>query len=124
VVANRVATCSVVASKDGDEQYNQAFASFGLFKFDYATQPAFTINNSVTSVIETATVTVVTQGGAGTGAIALREMNRNPKCVIAPGQLSISATGATTCQIVAVKSADTGYAEATSQPVVFTFRKP
>jgi hypothetical protein len=124
VVANRVATCSVVASKDGDEQYNQAFASFGLFKFDYATQPAFTINNSVTSVIETATVTVVTQGGAGTGAISLREMNGNPKCVMTPGQLSISATGATTCQIVAVKSADTGYAEATSQPVVFTFRKP
>jgi len=66
---------------------------------------------------------VVTQGGAGTGVISLRELNRNSKCLI--NGLSISATGgATTCQIIAVKSADTGYAEAKSQPVVFTFRKP
>jgi hypothetical protein len=67
---------------------------------------------------------VVTQGGAGTGAITLREMNRNAKCVINSEAKTISATGATTCQIVAVKSADTTYAEATSQPVIFTFRKP
>jgi hypothetical protein len=123
VVANRVATCTVVASKDGDEQYNQAFASFLQFRFDFATQPALTINNLVTSVADTETVTVVTQGGAGTGVISLRELNRNSKCLI--NGLSISATGgATTCQIIAVKSADTGYAEAKSQPVVFTFRKP
>jgi hypothetical protein len=122
VVANRVTTCSVIASKDGDEQYNQAFAAFVLLRFDYATQPVFTINNSVTSFVDTATVGVVTQGGAGTGAIKLRILNPNDKCIIS--QLSISANGATTCQIVAVKSADTGYSEATSQSVVFTFRKP
>jgi len=126
VVANRATSCSVVASKEGDDQYSKAYAANVLFQFGLATQPVLTIMNVVTafSTAETTTVSIQTAGGAGNGAVSIRELSNNSKCTINGLQLTVKASEATTCQIVATKAGDDAYSGSSSQPVVFTFRRP
>ena len=126
VVATRATTCSVVASKEGDDQYSKAYAAYVLFQFGLAIQPVFTIMNEVTafSTAETSTVLIQTAGGGGTGTVTIREMSNNSKCSINGLQLTVKTSEATTCQIVASKAGDDAYSQSASQTVVFTFRKP
>jgi len=124
VVADRVTTCSVVASKEGDTQYSKIYAAYGLFKFGYATQPTFTIANAITAFSLNETVTVQTQGGTGSGSVTIKEIDNNPKCSIDSSKLTVRASEATTCRIVATKSSDQAYSPANSQTIIFTFRKP
>jgi hypothetical protein len=126
VVASRATTCSVVASKEGDDQYSKAYAGYVVFRFDLATQPVLSIMNAVTafSTAETITVLIQTGGGAGNGAVTIRELSNNSKCSINGLQLTVKVSEATTCQIVATKAGDDAYSQSASQTVVFTFRKP
>ena len=126
VVANRATSCSVVASKEGDDQYSKAYAANVLFQFGLGTQPVLSIMNEATafSTAETITVSIQTAGGAGIGAVTIRELSNNSKCSISGLQLTVKASEATTCQIVATKAADIAYSQSTSQTVVFTFRRP
>jgi hypothetical protein len=126
VVASRATTCSVVASKEGDDQYSKAYAGYVVFRFDLATQPVLSIMNAVTafSTAETITVLIQTGGGAGNGAVTIRELSNNSKCSINGLQLTVKTSEATTCQIVATKAGDDAYSQSASQTVVFTFRKP
>jgi hypothetical protein len=126
LVAIRATTCSVVASKEGDDQYSKAYAANVLFQFGLATQPVLSIMNVVTafSTAETSTVLIQTAGGGGTGTVTIREMSNNSKCSINGLQLTVKASEATTCQIVATKAGDDAFSQSTSQTVVFTFRKP
>jgi hypothetical protein len=126
VVANRATTCSVIATKEGNDQYNKVFAAFVLFNFAVTTQPVLSITNPVTafSTNEVITTSIQTAGGSGTGLVTIREINNNSKCVINALQLTVNALEATTCRIVAFKAGDLAYSAIESQPVVFTFRRP
>jgi len=126
VVATEASTCAVVASREGDAKFNKVYASYVLFTFSYATQPDFTIKNESSALNAGETVTVTTQGGAGSGVVTLKETSGNANCRIDQATSTVSSSVATTCRIIALKSSDKAYLPATSQSVVFTFnfRKP
>ena len=126
VVANRATTCSVIATKEGNNQYNKAFAAFVLFKFAVTTQSTLSITNRDTafSTNDTITVSIQTSGGSGTGLVTIKEINNNSKCAINSLQLTVNSLEATTCRIVALKAGDLAYSAIESQFVVFTFRRP
>jgi hypothetical protein len=126
VVATEASTCAVVASREGDSKFNKVYATFVLFTFNYATQPDFTIKNESSALSAGETFTVTTQGGAGSGAVTLRESSGNANCRIDQVRSTVTSTVATTCRIIAIKASDKAYLSATSQSVVFTFnvRKP
>ena len=124
VIATEASTCAVVASREGDSKFNKVFAPYVLFTFNYATQPDFTIKNESSVLNAGETVTVTTQGGAGSGVVVLKETTGNTSCRIDQATSTVSSNVATTCRITALKSADKAYLPATSQSVVFTFRKP
>ena len=126
VVANRATTCSVIATKEGNDQYNKAFAGSVLFRFAITSQPVLSITNPDTafSTSGSITVSIQTAGGSGTGLVTIKEIDNNSKCAINSLQLTVNALEATTCRIVAFKAGDQAYSSIESQPVVFTFRKP
>jgi hypothetical protein len=126
VVATEASTCAVVASREGDSKFNKVYATYVLFRFNYATQPDFTIKNESSALNAGETVTVTTQGGAGSGAVTLKETSGNSNCRIDQAASTVSSSVATTCRIIALKSSDKAYLAVTSQSVVFTFnfRKP
>jgi hypothetical protein len=126
VVADRATTCSVIATKEGNDQYNKAFAAFVLFKFAVTTQSTLSITNPVTAFTtsDTITVSIQTAGGSGTGLVTIKEINNNSKCVINSLQLTVNAQEATICRIVALKAGNLAYSAIESQSVVFTFRRP
>ena len=126
VVATEASTCAVVASREGDSKFNKVYATYVLFTFNYAAQPDFTIKNESSALNAGETVTVTTQGGAGSGSVTLKETSGNANCRIDQAALTVSSSVATTCRIIALKSSDKAYTAATSQSVVFTFtfRKP
>jgi len=126
VVATEASTCAVVASREGDSKFNKVYATYVLFTFNYATQPDFTIKNESSALNAGETVTVTTQGGAGNGAVTLKETSGNSNCRIDQAASTVYSSVATTCRIIAEKSSDKAYLPATSQSVVFTFnfRRP
>jgi hypothetical protein len=126
VVATEASTCAVVASREGDSKFNTVYSTYVLFTFNYATQPDFTIKNESSALSAGETFTVTTQGGAGSGAVTLRESSGNANCRIDQATRTVSSSVATTCRIIAIKASDKAYLSATSQSVVFTFnvRKP
>jgi len=126
VVATEASTCAVVASREGDSKFNKVYATYVLFTFNYATQPDFTIKNESSVLNAGETLTVTTQGGAGSGTITLKETSGNSNCRIDQAASTVSSSVATTCRIIALKSSDKAYLSATSQSVIFTFnfRRP
>ena len=115
-------TCSVVAVQASDGNFASATSSAATFVFA-ATNPALTpqatltLSGSAGSVTVGSTITLSVSGGTGNGQVYY--YTDTAGCSISTNVLSASRAG--TCNVIAIKVADTTYAGTSSAPISFVF---
>ena len=115
-------TCSVVAVKASDGTFASATSSAASFVFA-ATNPALTsqatltLSGSAGSVTVGSTITLSVSGGSGSGQVYY--YTDTAGCSISTNILSASTGG--TCNVIAIKVADSTYAGTSSAPISFVF---
>ena len=113
--------CTVTATKAASAGYLLATSAEVTFTFDAGDQDPLGISNTVLSTNLDTTVSLLWQGGSGTGSVTF---SADPGCTVTESSLSassLSATVAGSCWVTAKKAASTGYQSATSAPKYFTF---
>jgi hypothetical protein len=116
--ATATATCTVSATKAESTGYNATSSATKTFIFQIFDQAAFSIANSVLSILPGSSLTLITTGGSGPGAISYTVNGAD--CSLNGNTLS--AAVATTCSVSATKDASTGYNAITSATKNFVFQ--
>jgi hypothetical protein len=126
LTANTVTSCSVSATKAGNNIYNSVTSNYLVINFAAIPQNPLTISNSITAIpvneSGTATVTITARGGAGTAPITFTLGAHTAGCKLEGNVLSSTTTGS--CAVIASRAADGAFTATQSDPVVFTFVKP
>jgi hypothetical protein len=113
-----IGTCSIVATKAADDQYDEATSAAAPVTATKTPQATLTVTGAPASAANGTSFTVSTSGGSGTGAVTFAATGA---CSNSAGGALISMTAGTgTCSIAATKGADANYDEATSAPVSVT----
>ncbi len=106
-------TCSVIATKAADTNYNSATSVAASVSATMADQTTLTVTGvPVTPQAYQATFTVGSAGGSGTGALTFAASGACTNT--AGGALITMSSGTGTCSVTATKAADTNYNSATS----------
>ena len=126
LTANIATSCSVIATKAGNNIYNSVTSNYLVINFTPIPQNPLTISNSITAIVvnetSTATVTITARGGAGTAPITFALGAHTAGCTLVGNVLSSTTTGS--CAVIASRAADGAFTATQSDPVVFTFVKP
>jgi hypothetical protein len=109
-------SCKVTVSKAADTVYASETSEALTVTVDRAPQSELKVQANPTTVDVNATSTLSTTGGSGTGAVSFA-VAKGP-CTIIDTTLTGISPGV--CQVVATKSQDNTYAEATSEPLTVT----
>jgi flagellar motor protein MotB len=100
--------------------YNITFVN-GTLTITGAPQAGFTLTSSSYSVTYQQTVTLQTSGGNGSGTVTYTIQNGTGECSVAG--TTLTGVNAGTCAVTAVKAAEGGYLEATSNTITITVDK-
>jgi outer membrane protein OmpA-like peptidoglycan-associated protein len=103
-----------------NNNYNITFVT-GTFQIFGAPQSGFSLTASSNSVTYQQTVTLQTTGGNGNGAISYATQSGTGACSVAGNTVTGDLAG--TCTITAIKAAEGGYLEATSNSITITVDK-
>ncbi|MBD8526691.1 fibrinogen-like YCDxxxxGGGW domain-containing protein [Pseudomarimonas arenosa] len=106
-----VGTCTVTATKAGDDYYNVATAEVNV-TVDRANQAALTAMASPSTIGFGGSSTLGSSGGSGTGAVSFAISSGGTFCSISENILS--GIGVGTCTVTATKAADSNFAAATA----------
>jgi hypothetical protein len=126
LTANIATSCSVSATKAGNNIYNSVTAPYLVINFTPIPQNPLTISNSITAIpvneTSSATVIITARGGAGTAPITFTLGAHTAGCTLVGNVLSSASAGS--CAVIASRAADGAFTATQSDPVVFTFVKP
>jgi hypothetical protein len=103
-----------------NDRYNITFVT-GTFQIFGAPQSGFSLTASSNSVTYQQTVTLQTTGGNGNGAISYATQSGTGACSVAGNSVTGDLAG--TCTVTAIKAAEGGYLEATSNSITITIDK-
>ena len=113
-----IGSCTVVATKAGDANYQATTSSPITVTVTKATQTTLTANANPSSIPFNTTSTLSTTGGSGTGAVSYTVTSGSSYCSISDVTLTGIAVGS--CTVTATKAGDADYQPTTSSPITVT----
>lgn len=117
--ATGLTTCTVFASKDGDENYKSIESKKEIFRFLYP-QLDLVISNSSKFGVVGKRVSLLTSGGSGKGAVRFDLTKNNSLCKLTGP--SLTASEPTSCFVKATKESQGNFASKSSKEFEFIFK--
>ena len=120
-VTSGTGTCSITATKAGDNDYNPTTSVPFTVTINKANQAPLTITGPTSATFGGADQAITTSGGSGTGLVTF-SAGASTACSIVANQLHVTS-GTGTCSITATKAGDNDYNPTTSVPFTVTINK-
>jgi hypothetical protein len=121
LTATGVGTCTVTATKAGDDNYLPATGTV-VVTVNQAPQAALTAIATPQNIVFNGTSALSTTGGSGTGTVSFAVTANPANCSITDSTLT--GTGVGTCEVTATKAADANYLAASATVTVTVGQAP
>ena len=113
-----IGTCTVIATRAADTNYNLATSAAITITVGQATQTTLTAVATPGTIAYNGTSALTITGGSGTGAVTFAVTTGAANCTITG--TTLTATGTGTCVVTGTKAADTNYSAQNSAALTIT----
>jgi trimeric autotransporter adhesin len=120
-VVSGTGTCSITATKAGNDNYNPTTSAAKTITINKANQTALSITAPTSATYGEPDATITTSGGSGTGTVTF-DAGTSTACSIVSGKLHV-VSGTGTCSITATKAGDDDYNPTTSAAKTIAINK-